>query len=210
MKVLIACEESQTETIAFRALGYEAYSCDICPCSGGFPEWHIQDDALKLLKYDWDLIVAHPPCTYLSNAGANLLRINGEIQRDRFLKAQEAKAFFMAFYNCNCPKVAIENPIPGSIHGLPAYSQIVQPCMFGDPWLKTTCLWLKHLPLLLATDLVVPEGKWVSTTPHGRCDRPGEWPLRGCRSAKMRSKSFPGMAAAMASQWTGQPFPWML
>lgn len=203
MRVLVACEESQAVANEFRARGHEAYSCDIEPCSGGHPEWHLQVDALELLKLKWDLIIAHPPCTYLSNAGANRLKINGVINLERMEKAKKAKKVFMSFYEADVAKICVENPVPGKIHGLPPYSQIIQPYMFGDPWLKRTCLWLKGLPCLMATDIVVPEGKWVETTPHGRAARPGEWKLKGKRSPKDRSKTFRGIAQAMAEQWGG-------
>ena len=209
LKILVACEESQTATKAFRSFGHEAFSCDIQACSGGHPEWHIQDDARELLKFRWDMILAHPPCTYLSNAGANRLRIDGEIQEERMQKAREAKTFFLAFLNADCPKICVENPVPGAIHGLPPYSQIINPYQFGDAWLKRTCLWLRGLPPLLSTDLCVPEGRWVLATPHGHNENFGDWPLKGFRSAKQRSKSFPGIAQAMAEQWTAGVFPWM-
>lgn len=215
MKVLIACEESQTVCKAFRARGHEAYSCDIQEPSGGHPEWHILGDALKAIEggrvttmdgqaHDvgkWDLLIAHPPCTYLCNAGANRLRVNGILNQERMAQAVEAKSMFMAMLHSGIPKIAVENPVPGKIHGLPPYSQIIQPWMFGEPWLKRTCLWLKNLPSLMATDVVVPTGKWVETTPHGRAALPGEWSKKGKRSAKERSKTFPGIAAAMAEQW---------
>lgn len=107
MRILVACEESQAVTIELRHLGHEAYSCDIEPCSGGHPEWHLQVDALELLKMRWDMIIAHPPCTYMTNAGAVRMRVHGEIQQERFEKAMEAKSFFMKFYNADCPKIAI-------------------------------------------------------------------------------------------------------
>ena len=203
MRVLVACEESQEVCKAFRALGHEAYSCDIEPCSGGHPEWHLQCDALELLKLKWDLIIAHPPCTYLSKAGGNRLRINGEIQEKRFEKGRLAKDFFMEFYNADCPKIAVENPIPLKIFGLPLYSQIIQPYMFGDPWMKTTCLWLKGLPILMADDIVVPEYKWVNSTDHRKNKKMDTWQTAGARSQKERSKTAPGIARAMAQQWGG-------
>lgn len=149
----------------------------------------------------WDLLIAHPPCTYLSKAGGNRLRVNGEIQTERYNKGLEATEFFCAFLNADVPQIAVENPVPLKIFGLPPYSQIIHPWMFGDPWCKRTCLWLKNLPILMATDIVVPTGKWVETTPHGRAAKPGEWAEKGKRSAKERSKTFPGIAAAMAEQW---------
>lgn len=119
MRVLVACEESQAVCLAFREHGHEAYSCDIQEPSGGHPEWHIRADALEMLKLPWDLIIAHPPCTYMANSGAVRMRIKGEIQPERYKKAMEAKAFFMAFYNANCQKIAIENPTPMKLIGLP-------------------------------------------------------------------------------------------
>lgn len=204
MKILVACEESQAVTIELRRLGHEAYSCDIEPCSGGRPEWHIQGDALELLKMQWDMIIAFPPCTYLTNAGAVRLRVNGEIQLERLEKARSAKDFFMQFYNADCPRVAIENPIPGKIHELPPYSQIVEPYMFGDPWKKRTCLWLRGLPQLMATDIVTPEGLWVGATSSRRDTKIySRYQIASNRNPKIRAKTFPGIARAMAEQWAG-------
>lgn len=204
MKVLVACEESQAVCKAFRELGHEAYSCDVQECSGGHPEWHIRADALELLKLKWDLIIAHPPCTYLSKAGGNRLRINGEIQQPRFEKGVAAAKFFMEFINADCPRIVVENPIPLKIFGLPQYSQIIQPFMFGDPWMKTTCLWLKGVPPLMSTDIVVPTGKWVNSTDHRKVKVNDEWQTSGKKSQKERSKTFPGIAKAMAEQWGGK------
>lgn len=217
MKVLIACEESQRVCIAFRKRGHEAYSCDIQEPSGGHPEWHILGDALKAIEggqvttmdeqlHDigrWDLMIAHPPCTYLSKAGGNRLRINGEIQQERFNKGVEAKSFFMCFHDAPIDKIAVENPVPLKIFGLPRYSQIIQPYMFGEPYIKTTCLWLRGLPPLYATDIVQPTEKWVSSTDHRKIKRKDRWGTSGRTSAKERSKTFPGIAEAMAEQWGG-------
>ena len=217
MKVRIACEESQRVCIAFRKLGHEAYSCDIQEPSGGHPEWHILGDALRAIEGGkvttmdgqahgvgrWDLLIAHPPCTYLSRAGGSRLRINGEIQQERFGKGVEAKRFFMRLYDAPIGKIAVENPVPLKIFGLPRYSQIVQPCMFGEPFMKTTCLWLRGLPPLKATDTVQPTEKWVSSTDHRKEKRKDRWSASGRRSAKERSKTFPGIAEAMAEQWGG-------
>lgn len=222
MKVLVACEESQTVCKAFWELGHEAYSCDIQEPSGGHPERHILGDALEAIKGGtvttmdglvhevgkWDLLIACPPCTYLCNAGANRLRINGEIQVERMEKAKLAKAFFLTMLNADIPRIAVENPVPGKIHGLPDYSQIIQPYMFGDAWCKRTCLWLKNLPVLMATDIVVPRGKWVAAGSHGRACRPGKWEVKGKRDQKERSKTFPGIARAMAEQWGGLEGRW--
>lgn len=213
-KLLIACEESQVVCKAFRAFGVEAYSCDIQEPSGGHPEWHILGDALEAVQGGlvrtmdgqmhnvgkWDMLIAHPPCTYLSKAGANRLVIKGCIQEERMKKAMQAKAFFMALWEADCPRVVIENPVPIKICGLPKYTQIVQPYYFGDPWMKTTCLWLRGVPPLFATELCIPDGKWVETTPHG-ATRASEWKKKGKRDPKERSKTFPGIAQAMAEQY---------
>lgn len=215
MKVLIACEKSQRVCIAFRNRGHEAYSCDIQEPSGGHPEWHILGDALRAIEGGkvttmdgqahgvgrWDLLIAHPPCTYLSRAGGSRLRINGEIQQERFGKGVEAKRFFMRLYDAPIGKIAVENPVPLKIFGLPRYSQIVQPYMFGEPFMKTTCLWLRGLPPLKATDTVQPTEKWVSSSDHRKEKRKDRWSASGRRSAKERSKTFPGIAEAMAEQW---------
>ena len=215
MKVLVACGESQTVCKAFRAKGHEAYSCDIQEPSGGHPEWHILGDALKAIEggqvttmdgqvHDvgwWDLLIAHPPCTFLSKAGGNRLRVNGEIQSERYEKGLEAAEFFCGFLNADVPRIAVENPVPLKIFGLPPYSQIIHPWMFGDEYLKMTCLWLKNLPPLFATDIVVPISKWVASTDHRKSKKDDAWAKSGKRSQKDRSKTFPGIAAAMAEQW---------
>lgn len=146
MRVLVACEESQEVCKAFRELGHEAYSCDLITCSGGYPEWHLQCDALQIIKITWDLIIAHPPCTYLSNAGARWLYKGGKLNEERYKQGLDGKEFFMRFYNANCSHIAIENPIPSRLFELPPYTQIIQPFEYGEPWSKKTCLWLKGLP----------------------------------------------------------------
>lgn len=204
MKVLVACEESQAVTKELRKLGHEAYSCDIIPCSGGHPEWHIQVDALELLKIQWDMIIAHPPCTYLTNAGAVRMRVKGEIQPERYAKAMEAKSFFMQFYNADCPRIAVENPTPMKIVGLPPYTQAIQPYQFGHPYSKRTCLWLKGLPNLVPTEIVDHHEPYV----NGGCkDARGNYRKfqgRKERDPLTRSKTFPGIARAMAEQWAGR------
>ncbi|MEG2405348.1 MAG: DNA cytosine methyltransferase [Oscillospiraceae bacterium] len=155
MRILVACEESQAITIELRKLGHEAYSCDTEPCSGNRPEWHLQQDVTPLLKMRWDMIIAHPPCTYMSNAGAcRMYPQKGRIDTQRLCKAMKAKEFFMQFYNANCDKIAIENPMPLKIVGLPQETQRIQPYQFGEPWSKKTYLWLKGLPMLEPTDIV--------------------------------------------------------
>lgn len=204
MKILVACEESQAVTIECRRLGHEAYSCDIEPCSGEHPEWHLQVDALELLKMKWDMIIAFVPCTYMTNAGAVRMRVKGEIVQERFQKAMEAKEFFLKFYNADCPKIAIENPTPMKIVGLPPYSQVIQPYMFGHPYSKRTCLWLKGLPILMATDILMDYEPYINggcKDAHGNYRR---FQGRKERDPKTRSKTFPGVARAMAEQWAGE------
>ena len=211
MKVLVACEESQRVCTAFRKRGHEAYSCDIIDCSGGHPEWHIKQDVLPLLngncnfqtadkkqhgiKGEWDLIIAHPPCTYLSNAGARFLYPKGELNKDRLKKGLVAKEFFMAFYNANCNKICIENPIPSKIYELPQYSQTVQPYEHGHPFSKKTCLWLKGLETLKPTN-IIPKEKRQSTKVAGNWFNKG-----GKDRQRNRAKTFEGIANAMAEQW---------
>lgn len=213
MKILVACEESQAVTVELRKLGHEAYSCDIEPCSGGHPEWHICQDVLPLINgrcsfitmdgvlhavhSKWDMIIAHPVCQYLSNAGARFLYPKGVLNEERHRKGLEAKAFFMAFYNADCDKIAIENPIPSKIYKLPTYTQIVQPYHFGHPVSKKTCLWLKNLPLLVPTN-IIPKEKIQSTKVAGNWFNKG-----GKERQKNRAKTFPGIAKAMAAQWAG-------
>lgn len=201
MRILVACEESQAVCKAFRKIGHEAYSCDIEPCSGGHPEWHLQVDALEMLKLPWDMIIAHPPCTYLTNAGAVRMRVNGEVVPERYEKAMEAKAFFMKFLEADCPHIAVENPTPMKLVGLPPYTQAIQPYEFGHPYSKRTCLWLKGLPPLRPTEIVENHVPFV----NGGCkDANGNYRRfqgRKERDAKTRSKTFPGIAQAMAEQW---------
>lgn len=197
MKILVACEESQAVTIELRKLGHEAYSCDIEPCSGGHPEWHLQQDVLPLLKMKWDMIIAHPPCTFLSNAGARFLYPNGQLNQERYQKGLKAKDFFMELYNSNCPKIAVENPIPSRVYGLPPYTQIIQPYEFGHPYSKKTCLWLKGLPNLEPTN-ILPEDQRQSTKIAGNWFNKG-----GKDRQKNRAKTFSAIAKAMAEQWAG-------
>jgi hypothetical protein len=219
MKVLVACEESQAVTIEFRKLGHEAYSCDIEPCSGGHPEWHIQDDVIPLLNggtfvtldgapsrtvLQWDMIIAFPPCTYLTNAGARHLWKGGHLNQERYAKGLEAKEFFMQFYEANCHKIAIENPVPSRVYELPEKTQIIHPWQFGHAVTKRTCLWLKNLPKLKPTDEVTPERTYC---PSGSYSKKHEEKHRGMFTKdrpRMRSKTFPGIAKAMAEQWGGK------
>ena len=204
MRILVACEESQAITTAFRELGHEAYSCDLQECTGGHPEWHIQVDALELLKMRWDMIIAHPPCTYLTAAGAVRLFNKDHTIADveRYEKGMEAAEFFRRFYEADCPRIAVENPVPMKCFGLPPYSQIVEPYMFGDPWRKRTCLWLRGLPPLRPTNPVKPLGLWVGSTSSRRDPTINQrYTLHSNRDQKRRSKTFPGIARAIADQW---------
>jgi hypothetical protein len=218
MKVLIACEESQAVCKAFRAKGHEAYSCDIIEPSGGHPEWHIHGDAIEALKggvittmdgvgHDvgkWDMLIAHPPCTYLTVTGNRWFNISryGEKAVQRYKDREEAVHFFMQFVKCNIPKVAIENPIGYMSTAYQKPAQIIHPYMFGDPARKATCLWLKGLPKLIPTDIVEPE---IIHYKNGNgTDNP--WHMETMKlppkeRAKARSKTFPGIAKAMAEQW---------
>lgn len=199
MRVLIACEESQSVCKEFRRLGHEAYSCDILPCSGGHPEWHLQQDIVPLLKEDWDMIIAFPPCTHLAVSGAAWFK-----EKIADGRQQQGIDFFMLFANCKCPKVAIENPIGIMSTKWRKPNQIIHPWMFGNKASKATCLWLKELPELVPTDIVEKEeynihngkkyNKWLDDT----------WGLPPEERSKARSKTFPGIAKAMAEQW-GNP-----
>lgn len=218
MKVLIACEESQIVCKAFRERGHEAYSCDIQEPSGGHPEWHIHGDAIAALdggvittidgkQHDvgkWDLLIAHPPCTYLTVTGNRWFNEEryGDKARQRKELRNEAANFFMSFINADVDKIAVENPIGymSTVYQKP--SQIIHPYMFGDPARKATCLWLKGLPKLTPTDIVEPI---VIHYQNGNgTDNP--WHMDTLKlppneRAKARSKTFPGIAAAMAEQW---------
>ena len=196
MKILVACEESQAVTIELRKLGHEAYSCDIEECSGGHPEWHLREDVLPLLEKEWDMIIAFPPCTYISNAGARHLYPKGVLNEDRLKLGMEGKEFFMKFYNAKCDKIVIENPLPSKIYGLPQHSQVIQPWQFGHPFKKRTQLWIKGMKQLEPTEIVeISENTKI----------PGNWFNKGGKERqKNRSKTFPGIAKAMAMQWAGE------
>lgn len=218
MKVLVACEESQRVCIAFREKGHEAYSCDIESCSGGHPEWHIQDDVLKVINgcqfitmggklhtvNQWDLIIAHPPCTYLTVTGNRWFDINryGEKAIKRHQLRREAIKFFMQLVNAPCEKIAVENPVGAMSSEYRKPDQIIQPYQYGHPMTKKTCLWLKNLPLLKPTNIVKPEyvicadGKRYSKV-HVETFSIKDPEER----ARVRSKTFEGIAKAMAEQW---------
>ena len=191
MRVLIACEMSGRVRDAFKALGHDAWSCDILPTLQ--PGNHIQGDALEVVKWGWDLLIAHPPCTYLSNAGARHLYPQKVLNTDRLQKGLTAKELFMALWEAPIEKICIENPVPSKVFGLPPYGQVIQPWEYGHPFSKKTCLWLKGLPPLMPTDIV---GRTESTKVAGN------WFNKGGKDRQVnRSVTFQGIADAMANQW---------
>ena len=194
----MACEESQAVTIELRKLGHEAYSCDILPSSGGHPEWHLQQDVIPLLNDRWDMIIAFPPCTHLAVSGARWFK-----EKIADGRQQQAIDFFMAIATADCERIAIENPVGIMSTKWRKPDQIIDPWEFGDPYEKRTCLWLKGLPLLNPTNIVNPppreefkSGKTMATW------MAEAWRLPPKERSILRSKTFPGIAAAMAKQWT--------
>ena len=223
MKILVACEESQAVTIELRKLGHEAYSCDIIECSGGHPEWHIRWDALALINGNcafltdnselhhidgqWDMLIAFPPCTYLTVTGNRWFNVEryGEKAIQRKKDRQDAIGFFMAFANADCPRIAIENPVGIMSSTWRKPNQIINPYEFGDPFEKKTCLWLKELPALKPTNIVVaPPRKQFDSGKSMPAWYAEAWHLPQEERAKLRSKTFPGIAKAMAEQWAGE------
>ena len=225
MRVIVACEESQSVTIELRKQGHEAYSCDIIECSGGHPEWHIRWDALSIINGNctfltedglihridgkWDMIIAFPPCTYLTVTGNRWFNVEryGEKAVQRLKDREDAIKFFMAFANADCEKIAIENPVGIMSSEWRKPNQIINPYEFGDPFEKKTCLWLKGLPELKPTNIVEapPRKHYESgkTMPAWYADC---WHLPKEERAKLRSKTFPGIATAMAEQWAGEAY----
>lgn len=197
MKILVACEESQAVTSAFRSVGHEAYSCDVEPCSGSRPEWHIQQDVLPLLLDDWDMILAFPPCTHLAVSGAAWFE-----KKRRDGRQQLGIDFFLKFTELKCPKVVIENPIGimSSFYRKP--DQIIQPYEYGESASKKTCLWLKGVPKLRPTK-IVDRGEWVTYSSGKTCSKwySDTFRLPRHERARIRSKTFLGVASAMADQW---------
>lgn len=221
MRVLVACEESQRVCTAFRELGHEAYSCDLLPCSGGHPEWHIQGDCLPMLNGSctfqtadththtvegaWDMIIAHPPCTKTTNAGARHLYRAHHLNIPRYYEGLCGKALFTAILAAECEKIAVENPIPSAVFDFPKPTQYIQPYQFGDRATKKTCLWLKGLEPLHPSDEVARPVYRQFTQKNGKTRRTC-WEMEqigGKNRAQNRSKTFPGIARAMAEQWGG-------
>jgi hypothetical protein len=222
MNVLVACEESQAVCKAFREKGHEAYSCDIIECSGGHPEWHIKGDVLPLLNGNctfrvqdptegkktiwdrWDMIIAFPPCTYLTVTGNRWFNVEryGEKAIQRHKDREEAIQFFMAFANADCDRIAIENPVGIMSSEWRKPNQIINPWQFGDAFEKKTCLWLKGLPELTPTNIVeIPPRKRFDSGKSMPSWYAEAWHLPKEERAKLRSKTFPGIAKAMADQW---------
>ncbi|AGO48449.1 hypothetical protein Phi18:2_gp02 [Cellulophaga phage phi18:2] len=204
MRILLACEESQEVTKRLRLKGHEAFSCDILPCSGGHPEWHLQQDVTELLKQKWDMIIAFPPCTFLTVTGNRWFNIEryGEKAIKRHQDRKDAIDFFMMFANADCDKIVIENPVGVMSSHYQKPNQIVNPYQFGDPFEKKTCLWIKGLPNLIPTNIVEPPKRTEfasgKSMPTWYADA---WKLPKEERAKLRSKTFPGIAQAMADQW---------
>lgn len=221
-RILVACEESQAITKELRALGHEAFSCDLLPCSGGHPEWHIQGDVFKVIDQRWDVMIAHPPCTFLSSSGAGWLyhpddkhlptqsRRPHPLYPNRIKDRDDAVDFVKRLFDADIPRIAIENPI-GQLSSLwRKPDQIVQPWMFGDKASKSTCFWLKGLPKLVPTD-IVDKGEFFEWTDSktGKTKKQPMWYYKALVEAKtpeqrrtLRSKTFQGMAKAIAKQWS--------
>lgn len=203
MRILVACEESQAVTIELRKLGHEAFSCDTQECSGGHPKWHIKGDVLSYLNDEWDMMLAFPPCTHLASSGAK--HFEEKMQDGR---QQEGIDFFMSIVNASIDKIAIENPIGIMSNHYRKPDQIINPFYFGDPEPKATCLWLKNLPKLehFPQDDLFNQKTWVEPeyiiSSTGKKYSAIHW--AGGGSGKERSKTYPGIAKAMAEQWAGQ------
>lgn len=218
MRILIACEESQAVCTEMRRLGHEAYSCDIQEPSGGHPEWHILGDALKTLKGGtittmdgqthnigrWDMLIAHPPCTYLSNAGARHLYKDHQLQPERVKFGIQGRDLFMRFLWADIPQICIENPVPSTVFALPPYTQSIQPYEFGHPYTKKTCLWLKNLPPLKPTNIVEPVATWCPSGSYSGAHNERHKGIFTTDRARNRAKTFLGVAHAMAEQWAGK------
>ena len=213
MRVLLACEESQAVTIEFRARGIEAFSCDTLPCSGGRPEWHIQGDVTEVLNDGWDMMLAFPPCTYLSNAGNGCFNIKkyGDKARERYNFRAKALEFVKTLYMAPIRRIAIENPVGYLSNNWRPPTQIIEPWHFGSPYTKRTCLWLKGLPPLRATKRVFPAPPVPRSSQAKFPNRgTGAWHyetslLPHSERSTARSKTFPGIARAMADQWSHAP-----
>jgi len=187
MKILVACEYSGRVREAFRALGHDAWSCDLEPAED-YQRYHLQEDVLNVIDWqNWDMMIAFPPCTYLAKSGSRWLYPQGKVNKSRMQKLKLARNFFMELYNADIPKIAIENPTPMKVAELPKPSQVIEPYHFGDPYSKRTLLWLKRLPELAWTNVVTPKGDYAT---------------KFVKDPKDRSRTFQGIADAMATQWS--------
>lgn len=218
-KLLVACEESQTVCAAFRRIGWEAYSADILEPSGGHPEWHILGDVLPLINGQcsfqtmdgteheiagrWDMMIAFPPCTKTSNAGARHLYKGGQLNIKRYYDGMCGKAFFMCFLMADCERIAVENPTPSRVFDFPEPTQAIQPYMFGHPYTKKTLLWLRGLDPLTPTNMVEPERTWCPSGSYSGKHQDKHRGMFTADRARNRAKTFPGVAVAMAEQWGG-------
>ena len=202
MKVLIACEYSGTVRDAFLKLGHDAMSCDLLPTDVPGPHYqgNIFDIVDEVVDDRWDLIIAHPPCTYLSRAGARWLYKGGKIDQVRYEQGLEARRFFFKLLNANCPRIAVENPTPMKIFDLPTPSQVIQPYQFGDPYSKRTLLWLKGLPPLVPTNVLTEYRPFLPSNTGGK-KRGQKYSIGISKSSKESAKTFQGIADAMAQQW---------
>ena len=214
MKIIVGCEKTQAVTIELRNLGHEAYSCDIQPCSGGHPEWHLHMDVLKAINlHKWDVGIFFPDCTYLKCSAEwaykdgpyhQKVKPGTLVGKERIKARKEASSFFLKLYNCDIPKVAMENPIGVMSSYFRKPDQVIHPHQFGDDASKATCLWLKGLPKLIGTRNVEPRiidgrPRWANQTDSGQNKlSPAD------NRAEMRSKTYPGIAKAMAQQWVGE------
>ena len=198
IKVLVACEASQKTCCAFRALGIEAYSCDIQDTYGPHPEWHIKGDCLDILNDGWDLVIAHPPCTYLSKCQGNLIfdKDHNVVDPIRYAKGILAADFFRKCLSCTAPFLCVENPRPLNCWNFPKPDCCIQPWEFGHPFSKLTCLWLKGLPPLMPTDIIDPIvcRQWLRSVP-------GFSKNTKYKQSRLRSETFQGIADAFASQY---------
>ena len=197
MKILIACEFSGIVRNEFIKIGHDAVSCDIIDSE--LPGPHIKDDVLNHLNENWEMMIAHPPCTYLSNAGNRHLYknpgiFNKQINNDRYKIGLLGKEFFMKLYNANINKICVENPVPNKLYDLPKYTQIIQPYEFGHPYQKRTCLWLKNLPMLKSANIIKNAISTNNADWFNNCGM-------GDKRRKNRSRTFKGIAEAMANQW---------
>jgi site-specific DNA-cytosine methylase len=212
IRVLVACEESQAVTKAFREIGHEAFSCDLQECSGGHPEWHFCEDVFEVIKREpkFDLMIAHPPCTYLSVSGAGwLYNKDGTRNETRYKNQMDALEFVHALMDVDIDRIAIENPISVISSYIREPDQIIQPWMFGDKAQKSTCLWLKNLPKLIPSN-IVDKGEffeWTDSKTGKQKKQPMWYYLAFCEAKtpeerrRARSKTFPGIAKEMANQW---------